>query len=242
MPFWKPPQVMKANIDTQDLRFTWDDWKAEDLYEYDSSEIAEKLMRLTIRAQIAVGIGIYEWIMWRLQGSSETDVPKEVAEAAWCGMVDPKYMKYVELPRREWMGPVYGPLWCAVTWMVPMVFYEEMGEDELASGLEYLPRLAIHVVPEPKLFEDWLHKVADRLLQHYEAEEEDPFDDLFGDEDHAGDVVPREALDPDFDFKPEDAESLMQAYLASVDYDANRFLNTPREMLAGGFDGTPYRL
>ncbi len=242
MPFWRPPHILKAKLGSQDLRFTWDDWKAEDLYEYDSSEIAQKLMRLTIRAQIAIGIGIYEWIMWRLQDASETDVPRHLAEAARCGMVDPRYMKYVELPRREWMGPVHGPLWCAVTWMVPMVFHEEMGEVELESGLEYLPSLAMHVVPEPELFENWLHVIADRLLQHYEAEEADPFEDLFGDEDRAGKVVPREALDPDFDFRPEDGDSLMEAYLKSVDHQGNPFLRSPQEMLAEGFDKTPYRL
>ncbi len=54
--------------------------------------------------------------------------------------------------------------------------------------------------------------------------------------------MPREALDPDFDFKPEMAPALFGAFLKRLDYKANPFLRTPEEMRKLFFEGVPYEL
>ena len=230
MVYTVPRYIKKANIDTTDLHFTWDDWKASQLFTYNSDEIAGKLLNLVPRAQIAMGIGIYEWIVWRFRKVTDELLPYHLAEAAWLGVANPFHMTYVELERKEWMGPVRGPLWCAVTWMVPMVFHRQMDEGELESGLRYLPRLAMHVLPDARPFEEWIHFVSNRLLYLYKDEEIGPFDDLFDDEDHGGAITPREALDPDFEYNPDRAEQLFQKYLQSTDSEKNTVLNTPEQM------------
>jgi hypothetical protein len=55
-----------------------------------------------------------------------------------------------------------------------------------------------------------------------------------------GDVVPREAMDPDFDFRPDLTEHLVQDFLRGLDPATNRLLRTPKEMLECGFKGVPY--
>lgn len=109
-------------------------------------------------------------------------------------------MDYLELDRRGWLGPVRGPLWCATTWLLPMVFFSDEEPEEWRSGLDYLIRLARHVLPFPAPFERWLNASLIRLAGLYPAPPEDLFEDLFGEheEERRGPPVPREALDPDF--------------------------------------------
>ncbi|WP_147445087.1 hypothetical protein [Corallococcus sp. CA053C] len=52
----------------------------------------------------------------------------------------------------------------------------------------------------------------------------------------------REALDPDFDFRPEMAPTLIGAFLGNLNYEANPFLRTPEEMRKLFFEGIPYEL
>ena len=231
MVYSMPKYIQTANIDNTELHFTWDDWKVSELFTYDSTAIAEKLLKLEPRAQVAMGVGIYEWIAWRFRKVTDELLPYRLAEAAWLGVSDPFHMAYVELERRSWMGPVRGPLWCAVTWLVPMVFYKQKGEEELESGLRYLPRLAMHVLPDPRPFEEWINFVSNRLLYLYEAKKDDPFDDLFELNDHGGVVVPKEALDPDFEFSPDRSEKLFQKYLQSTDPEKNPIINGPEQMV-----------
>jgi hypothetical protein len=230
MVYTMPRYIQQANIDTPDLHFTWDDWKASELFTYNSDAVAEKLMKLEPRAQVAMGVGIYEWIVWRFRRVTDDPLPYQLAEAAWLGVANPFYMSYVELERREWMGPIRGALWCAVTWMVPMVFYKQKGEEELESGLRYLPRLAVHVLPDPRLFEEWINFASNRLLYLYQAKKNDLFDDLFALDDHDDVVIPREALDPEFEYSPDRAKKLFQKFLKSSAPEKNQVLNTPEQM------------
>ena len=64
-------------------------------------------------------------------------------------------------------------------------------------------------------------------------------------EDEVGEVVPREAVDPENEFSVESTEYLIQKFLISLDYSSNIFLSSPNEMLeededGKSFQGTPY--
>jgi hypothetical protein len=54
--------------------------------------------------------------------------------------------------------------------------------------------------------------------------------------------VPREILDPDFDYEPEKAEGLLARFLNDLDPNENPYLSPPEEMIKAGFEGTPYSL
>lgn len=244
MAYSVPLYLTSASIDDSHLQFTWDDWRASDVFQYNPDGILAKAGGLTPRAKVVVGIGMYEWIMWRFRSVSEDPVPLQIAEAAWCASVDRTYMEYIEFGRRNWLGPVRGPLWCAMTWLIPLVFSGEHNPEECESGLTYLPRLAMHVLPRPAAFESWLQGTLDRLVQWYPAPPEDPFEDPLNEreEERRGPWVAREVLDPEFAYEPERAAELVSRYLRSVDPRSNPFLRSPDEMKRRGFNGSPYVL
>jgi len=239
-----PGYIAAAGIDEPVLQFEWDDWVPSKGFQYDSDKVVKKLARVSLRAKIAVAIGMYEWIIWRFRSVSDDPTAFQVAEAAWCANVRRDYVEYFELKRRDWLGPVRGPLWGAITWLLPMIFFSDDAPEEWESGLSYLPRLAMHVLPKPTVFEQWLDVGTKRLLRFHPAPEENPFEDLFGEreEERRGPLVAREVLDPDFDYRPEMATELLRKFLRTVDYARNPYLRKPDEMVAEGFDGTPYSL
>src|SRR5262249_50139405 len=97
----------------------------------------------------------------------------------------------------------------------------------------YVAVLARHVLPATKPFDAWLKPILSRLAALYPG---------IGVPDSLGTPVPREALDPAFDFRPEQTTDLLRAFLARLDPAQNPFLRTPAEMAQAGFKGTPYKL
>lgn len=246
MTYFTPKYILTAVGDNPiiKLEFEWFDWKASELFEYDPSELLERLSVATPRAKIATAIGMYEWILWALKTDNIKldQISYDLVEAGWCANISPSYMEYFEISRKEWVGQIRGPLWCATTWLVPMFFYKEEGEEELESGISYLSALAFHVVPNKDIFQKWLDQLIDRLILSYTDSPQDIFYDLFEEEDKGGDLVSKEVLDPFFTYQPNDVSKLIQQYLNDVDYKNNELLNSPETMLEKGFKGTPYIL
>jgi hypothetical protein len=244
MAYSLPHYITAAGVDDPVLRFKWDDWNPSKDFGYDSAMVVEKLARVSLRAKIAVAIGIYEWIIGRFRSLSDDPAPFQVAEASWCANIHRAYMDYFEWRRRDWIGPVRGPIWEAATWLAPMIFFSDDNPEEWESGLSYLPRLAVHILPKPAVFEKWLEQIMERLASLYPASKEDPFDDLFKEkeEERRGPLVAREALDPGFDYEPEMARKLLADFLRGVDYTKNPYLRSPKDMLEDGFEGIPYTL
>ena len=244
MAYTIPIYIAEASIDTPNLNFVWDDTRVDDDFLYEPDNLLERLSGVSLRAKIAVGISLYEWILFRFQRVSDDPLPFHLAEAAWCANVNREYMEYFELDRDEWLGPVRGPLWCAVTWLLPMIFFSDDQPEEWESGLGFLSRLAFHVMPKPLYFEKWLAASIERIAAYYTMSESDPFEDLFGEreEERRGPLVPREVLDPNFKYHPDMAKGLLSIYLRNVDYKKNPILFSPDEMIQRNFQGTPYIL
>lgn len=239
-----PPYVTAQRVDVPELRFRWDDWLASQTFTYDAAAVVKRAQSLSIRAQVAFGIGVYEWVVWRFAGLHDDPAPLQVAEAAWCGEIDRRYVKDYEFDRRAWLGPVRGPLWCAMTWVMPLVLAGDDDPEELESGLDYLPRLAMHVIPRPEALGSWMSAALDRLERWYAAPPPDPFDDPFGEreEERRGPLVAPEALDPERPYQPAEAPALLAQILARASASGNPFLRTPAEMKRLGFPETPYRI
>lgn len=201
------------------LGYLWDDTRASDEFRTDASALVERAAALSLRARVALGVTIYEWIVWRFSAISDNPLPSQIAEAAWCACIDRRHMDYLELDRNAWLGPVRGPLWCATTWLLPMVFFSDEEPEEWRAGLDYLIRLARHVLPFPVPFEQWLNASLIRLAGLYPA----PPEDLFGEheEERRGPPVPREALDPDLPFNAADTDRLIALLLAQARADGN---------------------
>jgi len=239
-PNYIPHQVLAE----QHLTFRWDDWKASEDFQHDASALLEATAGITPRGRIALTIGLYEWVIWRLRFASTDPAPFQIAEAAWCATVDRRYMAHYEFDRHAWIGPVRGPLWCAMTWLVPAVLLSDDSPEELESGLSYLTKLAHHVVDDQAALDAWTSVTLGRFRRLYPATPDGPFDDLFGErqEERRGPLLPREILDPSFSFEPDMTNQLIDEFLRTVDFNANPFLKSPELLVAEGFSGVPYRL
>ncbi len=224
--------------------FVWDDWRASEDFQFDPSSFLEKAMAVSVRSRIVLCIALFEWVLWWLRHPINDPVPFQVVEACWCGAFDQRYMRFYEFDRREWLGPVRGPLWCGMTWLIPAVVLSDADPEELESGLEYLRRLAHHVTSGDRRLDEWLEPTLIRLHHFFPVEPEDPFDNLFGDQGETvrGPLVPREALDPNFRWDHVETDDLVDQFLRGVDYSQNPFLLSPGELAEEGFTGTPYRL
>ncbi|WP_280152279.1 hypothetical protein [Piscinibacter sp. XHJ-5] len=226
MAYAYPRYLEATRADTASMHFLWDDTRASEDFRFDAAPVVARAAGITLRARIALGIGVYEWIAFRFRRVSSDRLPEHVAEASWCACADRDCFEYFELDRDDWLGPVRGPLWCATTWLLPMLFFSDERPEEWESGLEYLPRLAVHVMPDATVFTSWMNQCLDRLERVYPAQPDDPFDDLFNEHEEArrGPLVAREVLDPAFPFRLPDATDLINRFMATADFTGNPLL------------------
>ena len=243
MAYTFPHYLTSQGDPAPELLYVWDDTRADLDFEYDADELIDKMWDATTRAKIALCIGVYEWVIWRFRRLSDDPVPLQIAEAAWCGNIRAAYVEYIEFSRREYLGPVRGPLYGAMMSLGPVLNDTAENKDEWADGLAFLAPLAMHVLPDTEPFEEWLDSVTDRLLALYPEPEDDPYEDMFGEheEERRGPLIAREALDPAFDYRPEHAPALLDRFLRYVDYAENPFLCSPEELIEAGVE-QPYRV
>jgi hypothetical protein len=230
MPLPTPGYLLRSGIQDTTLRYTWDDWHTERAYEPLDDELLARMAGVSYRANIALTVACAEWITYRFGVLSDDPTPAQYAEAAWAAIVDWRYTAYYEPPIPEWSGPIRRPLALAMMMMVDVINrtdQDDMPEIDSAS----ISNLTEHVLTDPTPFRTWRERIVARLESLYPRDEDHP----------EGPVVPRQALDPDFDFHPDQTPELIRRFLAGISPTANSFLSPPDAMRVMGFHGTPYR-
>ena len=163
-------------------------------------------------------MGLYEWIVWRFEGLHARAEPLQIAEAGWCAAVDPRYMRFFELTRSEWVGPIEGPLWCAATWLQPAMSKGHMLPRGVYDALSYLTRMGLHVLPDLDRFQTWLDRTLGRLVKMYPILPEDPFEDLLDRRvgQRLGPLIGRNVLDPEAEPDAEQSVSFLRRNLRAA--------------------------
>ena len=194
----RPPWVDFGDGDLRVLTFLWDDARVFDDFTGDATRVLDAAPEMSIRARLALLVGLYEWILWRFDGLYQRAEPEQILEAAWCATVDPRYLKFFELTREEWVGPVEGPLWCAFTYLEHGFRQANAFEADTYTALEFNYLLAHHVIPDARPFEHWVDRVLARFVERYPVGASETFEDLFEERigEHLGPYVGRDALDP----------------------------------------------
>jgi hypothetical protein len=188
-------------------------------------------------------VGLAEWVAWRFEGlHSHAGEPLQILEAAWAATVEPKYLAFYDLTREDWVGPVDGPLWLALTCLQHGLPKGYAFEGDLYKSLEILHGLAAHVVPDRRPYDAWVDGTVNRLSQQFADRPVDLFDDLFERRvgERLGPLIGRDSLDPT---RPVDAARDRHALAQLLQHAAasgNPFLATPDELQELGFAGTPY--
>lgn len=230
-----PKYLKQTNIADSPVQHAWNDADPQLMYLGDA-RLAHRIGEISCRGVVALSAGFAEWIAWRLSKHCSAPVLFYEIDAVWAGIVDWKYMHpispslHTPLPK-DWQGPERGPV-CAAFYLLFGIVNNTKRSVRAFLESSYLSQLALHVMPDPKPFKDWRRFVIRRLREMYPCEE--------GNE--LGPAISKEALDPDFDYKPDIATELHSKFLQGLDYKQNPFLRSPEEMIQEGFEGIPYAL
>ncbi len=176
--------------------YAWDDTRASLDFAYDASEWPELLRNASVRARMALCTGLYEQVLWRLHSDADVPAARTFAQAAWCATLDPRYLSRFDWMRRDWQGPILGPLWCGATWLHAALTQGDYRDSEIDDALIYLARLACHVSTDPDALITWMQTTGTYLVEAYPRLPQDSWTDLFNHYPgrHRGALVPRTAL------------------------------------------------
>jgi len=229
MPLPIPKYVQIPVIQTPTVHYKWDDWNVEEVDLPLDEELQKRLQSISQRAVVAFTIATAHWIVYRFGRLSDDPSPGQHLEAAWAQVVHFHYSVHEDINPNEWSGPVRGPLGTAIRRVKFAIQQAEAcGDPPWRAGRAW--KLAQHVISDPVPYRTWCDQIMTRLQKLYPLNSEEKL----------GEVVPREALDPDLDFQIEQTELLVNRFLRGLNYRANPFLNSPQQMIEQGFKGTPY--
>jgi hypothetical protein len=225
-----PNYVLKAGIDSLEIRFTWDEWGSKkNIYRREGDELlSERACELSQRGRMALVNGIAEWVAYRFKSLLGTNDPFDFLEAAWAGEVDRRYLLPFDVDDPEWSGPVKGVVRRALEVTQDCV---DLGwqNGETARLLVRITNLARYVLPQTEAFDEWL------IFAVAKTKTVSPSSST----DFLGAAVARESLDPDCSTMM-GTDALIRRLLESVSPERNRFVPTTQMLLGWGFHGAPY--
>jgi hypothetical protein len=230
-----PSYIKRADIVDCPIQYNWNDADPGLLY-LEDERLANRIGKICYRGIIALSAGFAEWIAWRLSKHCTDPVLFHEIEAVWAGIIDWRYMRPLgrssKAPeRKDWHGAERGPVRSAF-FLLSQVVSITMRSAYPAPAASSLARLALHIMPNPKPFKDWRRFAIQRLSEIYPKQRENKL----------GPSIPKEVLDPDFNYEPTMTNELLLKFLQNLDFKKNPFLCSPEEMIRNGFEGTPYTL
>ena len=240
----RPRWITFSDQEKVTIRYVWDDTRALSDFTGDAAPVLRSAMKMSLRARMVLCMGLYEWNMWRFAGLHPRPEPLQIAQAGWCATVDPRYMKFFELTRGEWRGPIKGPLWCAAMWLQPAMSKGHLFPKGVYDAISFLTRMALHVLPDDDPFEAWLEIILKRLIQTYPLTPEDPFHDLLERSvaQRLGPLIGRNVLDPTSEFDSLAGMRFLAQELRDARAEGNPFLASPGDLKDAGFRDKPYVL
>ena len=238
----RPTWIDFGDADLRVLRFLWDDARVHNDFTADASSVLTAARTMAVRGRLALLLGLTEWIVWRFDGLHRRREPGQITEAAWCGTVDPRYFKFFELTREDWVGPVDGPLWCAVTFLEDGFRESYAVEADTFRAIGFVYRLAFHIIPDRAPFDRWMSMILDRFTTAYPLKPDDPIADLFDRRiaERLGPLIGREALDPTRPIDVARDRAFLVNVMRQTRAEANPFLATESDLRERRFVGVPY--
>jgi hypothetical protein len=230
-----PAHVERAAVVGAPIEHRWNDDDPPTFYA-ETDRIQSTIAKTTTAGAVALALGCLEWVVWRFSKHADVTVLLHAIEAMWAGIVDVRYVRSLRasplaISRKESKGPERGPLFVAYRQLKDLRNCLESREPASPES-SCAVRMGRSVLPNRDAFEPWWRFAAKRLAETHPESEEGP--------DDVGKPIPRQALDPDVDYKASDAPEYIAAFLERLDRARNPFLASPDEMKQAGFAGTPY--
>jgi hypothetical protein len=197
------------------------------------------------------------WAKVRYDGIADTAVLGELSEAILCYQASPLYLRpprqeHRLIPKTDGMSPAEGAI-AVFPWMF---FTSHMFKPNrwptyppVVQTAQFI-HLTRYLMPKRvKLYETWAEAVIEKLAKtaHLSDPRQERLPSGSPPEVYAaeaarviGPPLSPHALDIEASFDADENARLFAEGLASVDWQANRFLRTPEEMRKLGFDAEPY--
>jgi hypothetical protein len=248
-----PTYIQQAGVLDLPAKFPWDGYGMH----YGPSQgtkLHQALAKLTTRGLTTLAVLIEEWLLWRLHGiDRERFLHHGDAVLAW--EIDKRYRDESSI---KGSIPKTGANFEALRdgdWMLRQISdddYWEYPGVKVHTGAS-LVSIVKQTLPtaQKKAFTTWLDWALQRAAKLDPGPKKNP--GVIGDFEsreayresllpYFGNPMPREALDPEANYKPEQRDELLNRFLVGLDWKKNEFLRSPDEMKKLGFKGTPYKL
>jgi len=216
------------------IKYEWDDSDPKRPSRGANPKLMDRISDMSTRAQVSLSAAFVEWMARRLSKQVKDHTLFHLADALYASTADWRYLAPLNAPDRkldwkDWKGAKRGPI--VVTYNLVRTIMEDAPRGmAIVPWVVPLSNIVEYVLSDPKRFREWRRGAIERLVKAHPWKTREPL----------GLPVPPEALDPDFDYKPQMAPGLMEEFLATLDYRANPFLQSPAQMGKAGFDGIPY--
>jgi len=207
------------------LQYIWDDNDPYIPLGDPDPQVIEKLEQVSLRAVLAFAVGCAEWVLYRLKNHSDASLPWEYVDAQWAGLFIWKLRYLWDPGHKDKDGPVRGAIDMAMRDLTNCSRALKLAEGQVDAAM--IARLAEYVMSDPSVFLKWRDRALERLSQIYPLDNDEPF----------GQPMPREALDDAVVMTAESGVGLAEAYVRSLDFSKNEFLNAPA--LPEGFFENP---
>jgi hypothetical protein len=227
-----PDFIRRSSVEGTTLQFEFGEKEYEAAEEYKSGNLKSVLRQMCGHANLAFALGTAEWTCRRLERLTDCRPVLDYVEAVWAAMIDPRYLARKRISDRveySWTDAAKD----AATFVgnrLTLAYFDckALDSDRFRDTIQ-LVAVARHVLPEKKQFEGWSKQVLNRLVALYPKDE------------GVGSPLPREVLEVDTEYDPEQRAFYLNRFLQRLSPSSNPFL-ADRESLSktGTFRGMPY--
>lgn len=241
------PKILESCFSVNDeLNYHWNEKTSSDYYfNYINEKLSKALWSLNHKATVGLATALSEWVLWRLIKVSKQDLSWEITaiEAMWAGIIDKHYIKEWNYESDIQIDKVKGPLWVVLNCMDDIRYNYLEGDIFINAKVSTIAAIARLITPDTLLFDDWLtscvKKSAKLFSVEYDRNECNNPNEYYNSSHEL--PIPREFyFDPAFDYSTENVDELLAAFVSSLDYKKNEFLNSPEVMIENGYTGIPY--
>jgi hypothetical protein len=250
-----PNYIRKSGLYEAQVQYDWKDpWKCR----FEVPRLKNRISPIYGRGILALAAGFAEWVVWCFRRHKEDPIFLQFIEATWASVIDRRYMNHVSKAygrvakkhftlgtnpittnslwkyKDDLCDPIRGPAFVAIHHLCEVADLTIPSRRIGSLEAVYLSNLAEQILGKATAFNNWRRTVIERLTKYHARES--------GLDNWMGSPVPREALDPDFDYKPEMADKLLSDFIENLDPSKNHFLLSPAELSEIGFEGKPYTL
>lgn len=232
---------------TKEITFKWED-KSVDYFTYkvENEKLIDTLWKLNHKSTLGLVAACGEWVFWRFSKIYEkTSVAINAMEPLWLGLIDKHYIK-----NWKFTSPPEDTIYKNILWIIfnSHLFIRDnyiKGDYQIQFRVMNMIMLARHVTPNNIMFDDWLSDCLKRSIELFPAQ----YDrgktlgkTVNGYDSSNEPPIPREFyFEPDFDYEAADIDKLMEKFMNEVDHSNETFFKSAKDMLAEGFQGTPYK-